>query len=410
MSRALLAIAAAGALAACASGRSSDPCAGAAGTCVAFHSGATEAEIQAAVALAAPGTTFGFGAGTYRFANSIAVTASGVTIQGVGGSETVLDFEGQAAGGEGISATGDDFTLRNIGIRDTAGDGVKVEGSTNVKIQGVRVWWTAADPHGNGGYGIYPVASANVLVEGSFASGATDTGIYVGQSQNVVVRDNEATGNVAGIEIENCWGADVHGNSVHGNTGGILVFDLPGLPQQGGHAVRVFQNAVDRNNTPSFAPAGNIVGSVPAGTGIAVMANHDVEIRDNAVTGNQTAAVAVISFVLLGRPYPAGYVPYPSRVMIADNAFSGNGSSPDVTSDLGALLAAVKSILGTPIPDALWDGIADPAKAGTNPQQICITPGTSFLNLNVPGSGVPPSTSSAGFVCTLPLLPPVVLP
>src|SRR3546814_8259820 len=87
--------------------------------------------------------------------------------------------------------------------------------------------------------------------------------------------------NVAGIEIENCYDADVHDNVATKNSGGILVFDLPSLPQQGGHNVRVFDNMVHDNSTPNFAPKGNIVASVPTGTGVLVMANSRVEIFDN---------------------------------------------------------------------------------------------------------------------------------
>ena len=64
--------------------------------------------------------------------------------------------------------------------------------------------------------------------------GASDAGFYVGQSRNIIVRRNRAEGNVAGIEIENSIGADVYENTATGNTGGILVFNLPDLPMKGG--------------------------------------------------------------------------------------------------------------------------------------------------------------------------------
>jgi parallel beta-helix repeat protein len=52
-------------------------------------------------------------------------------------------------------------------------------------------------------YGLFPVLSNNVLIEDSLATGIRDAGIYVGQSTNIVVRNNEVHHNVAGIEIEN---------------------------------------------------------------------------------------------------------------------------------------------------------------------------------------------------------------
>ena len=83
--------------------------------------------------------------------------------------------------------------------------------------------------------------------------GASDAGIYVGQSANVVVRRNEAWENVAGIEIENTTGADVYGNRAHGNTGGLLVFSLPELPVKDGRDARVYDNDITDNTCPTSA-------------------------------------------------------------------------------------------------------------------------------------------------------------
>jgi len=38
-------------------------------------------------------------------------------------------------------------------------------------------------------------------MEGNVAIGASDAGLYIGQSNNVIVRNNRAEFNVAGIEI-----------------------------------------------------------------------------------------------------------------------------------------------------------------------------------------------------------------
>lgn len=53
------------------------------------------------------------------------------------------------------------------------------------------------------------------------AIGASDAGIYVRQSRDVIVRNSRAEFNVAGIEIENTVNADVYGNTATNNTGGI---------------------------------------------------------------------------------------------------------------------------------------------------------------------------------------------
>src|SRR5690606_1045718 len=126
--------------------------------------------------------------------------------------------------------------------------------------------------------------------------GASDAGIYVGQSQDIIVRNSLAGYNVGGIEIENSFRADVYGNRAQHNTVGILIFDLPNLPQQGGHDIRVFDNEVVNNDTPNFAPEGNIVGSVPTGTGIMVMANRNVHIFGNRLSGNGTTHILIAAY------------------------------------------------------------------------------------------------------------------
>ncbi len=148
------------------------------------------------------------------------------------------------------------------------GDGLKVNEGENITIRGVRVEWTRGPDTDNGAYGLYPVQTRNVLIEDSVVIGASDAGIYVGQSQNIVVRRNRAERNVAGVEIENCIGADVYDNVATGNTGGILVFNMSDLPQPG-HTTRVFGNRVrrpsirTRSRSPSTATASPAAAILP---------------------------------------------------------------------------------------------------------------------------------------------------
>src|SRR3546814_18358884 len=63
----------------------------------------------------------------------------------------------------------------------------------------LRVEWTAGPKETNGAYGIYPVESSDVLIDRVYVRGASDAGIYVGQSKNIVVRDSIVMENVAEI-------------------------------------------------------------------------------------------------------------------------------------------------------------------------------------------------------------------
>ncbi len=148
------------------------------------------------------------------------------------------------AAGEGLLVTSDDVVLRDFAVEDTRGDGIKSKGADRIVYKNIRVEWTGGAKETNGAYGVYPVESHDVLIDGVTVRGASDAGIYVGQSENIIVRGSVAEYNVAGIEIENSRRADVYGNTARHNAGGILVFDLPNLPIIGGGQVRVFANMV----------------------------------------------------------------------------------------------------------------------------------------------------------------------
>ena len=244
-----------------------------------------ETNLQEVLLDAQPGDVIEIPAGTFSFDRSLSLDVDGVTIRGAGMDETILSFADQVAGAEGLLVSASDFTIENLAIEDTIGDALKVNEGENIIIRGVRTEWTGPYSVDNGAYGIYPVQTSNVLIEDSVAIGASDAGIYVGQSNNVVIRNNRAEFNVAGIEIENTIGADVYGNLATNNTGGILVFNLPGLSQIG-EGTRIYENEVVANNTENFSLPGSVVSVVPAGTGVIILANDKVEIFNNTITDN----------------------------------------------------------------------------------------------------------------------------
>jgi parallel beta-helix repeat protein len=252
--------------------------------------------------------------------------------------------------------TSDDVVLRDFGVENSKGDGIKSKGADRIVYYQLRVAWTGGPKETNGAYGIYPVESTDVLIDSVVVRGASDAGIYVGQSRNIIVRGSIATENVAGIEIENSFDADVHDNIATHNTGGILVFDLPNLPQMGGHNVRIFDNIIVDNMTPNFAPKGNIVANVPTGTGVMVMANRNVEIFDNVLGDNGTTNIMVV-----GYRFPhndSKYDPLPRDVVIWDNQHGRAGWDPKFRG--GAEIAAA---MGGNFPAIFWDGAGGPAKA-----------------------------------------------
>lgn len=283
-------------------------------------------QLQSALIEAKPGDIVEMAAGRYALTDGLSLDVAGVTLRGAGPDKTVLSFAGQKGAGEGLLVTSDDVVLRDFAVEDARGDGIKSKGADRIVYKNIRVEWTGGPKESNGAYGLYPVESRDVLIDGAVVKGASDAGIYVGQSRNIIVRNSTAMFNVAGIEIENSYDADVHSNVATRNTGGILIFDLPNLPQQGGHNIRVFNNRVIANDTPNFAPKGNIVASVPTGTGVMVMANRNVHVFGNDLADNGTTNVMVVAYQSAFND--TQYNPIARDVLVADNRHGRAGFAP----------------------------------------------------------------------------------
>lgn len=306
-------------------------------------------ELQAALIMAEPGDEIVLPAGIFNLSDGLSLDVNGVTLRGAGQDQTVLNFAAQAGAGEGLLVTSDDVVLTGFTLQDTAGDGIKSKGADRIIYRDLTVEWTGEPDESNGAYGVYPVESTDVLIEGVTVRGASDAGIYVGQSSNIIVRNSLAEYNVAGIEIENSTHADVYGNRAENNTGGILVFDLPDLPVIGGHSTRIFGNTIVNNNTRNFAPPGNIVASVPSGTGIILLANRNVHVFDNVFDNNRTAHVLLTAYQ---DPFTdERYNPLPRDVVISGNTYANGGYEPQ------GLLGELAALVGGSLPPIVWDGV-----------------------------------------------------
>ena len=312
----------------------------------------SQEQVQEALILAKPGDTINLEEGLYQFEDGLSLDIDNVTIIGAGMDKTVLSFADQKSGAQGLLVTSNGVILKDFAIEDAKGDALKVIGANGIYMVNLRTEWTGGPNSSNGAYGLYPVESKNVLIDGCVAIGASDAGIYVGQSKNIIVRNSRAHYNVAGIEIENSFYADVYDNIASHNTGGILVFDLPDLPQQGGHHVRVFRNKAINNDTDNFAPEGNIVGEVPRGTGIIIQANSDVEVFDNDISGNGTVNLSIVTYS--AETDDENYYPHPKSIQVHGNRFGNGGFDPDVDKAIAGILHELSE--GN-MPDIFWDGV-----------------------------------------------------
>lgn len=361
--------------------------------------------LQEALILAKPGAVIELPEGKHDLTAGLSLTVDNVTIRGKGMDKTILSFKNQKTGSAGMLVTANGFTLEDLAIEDTKGDGLKINGANGVTIRRARAEWTGGPKDTNGSYGFYPVQCKNVLIEDSVVKGASDAGFYVGQSKNIIVRRNHAENNVAGIEIENSQDADVYQNTSTNNTGGLLAFNLPDLPVKDGRNARLFENQVYGNNRANFAPKGTMVAKVPAGTGVLVLATNHIDIYKNTIKDNATANVSVISYLSTGNPInDPTYYPYTDEIYIHDNTISGGGDNPS-----GRIAEDLAPKLGKPLPGILYDGVVDPKKGTAT---ICAqnNGGAVFANYNAAGGfkhvlknasanncALPPLTAVAGF-------------
>ena len=280
----------------------------------------SQEEIQEALIDLEPGDVLTLKSGEYFFEDGISLDVDDVIFEGSGIDDTILNFGNQISGAQGLLVTSDGVTLRDFAVLDAKGDAIKVIGADGINMIRLRTEWTGGPKATNGAYGFYPVESKDVLIDGCVAIGASDAGIYVGQSQNIIVKNSVAQYNVAGIEIENSYYADV------------------------------FDNLADTDN---FAPEGNIVGEVPRGTGIIIQANSDVEVFDNDIYGNGTVNLSIVTYGY--ETEDENYNPHPKSIQIHGNRFGDGGFDPDVGT--GELAAILFELSDGDMPDIFWDGI-----------------------------------------------------
>lgn len=420
-------------------------CAKVGGTCMEIKSG-DSATLQTMANTIGDNTSLVLDAGTYKMTNALTLRTKGAHIYGQGIDKTILDYGQADAQANGIDVIGDGFLVQDLTVLDAKKDGIRVENSNGVTYRRIKATWTTASSSSNGAYGIYPVKSQNVLVEDSEAQNASDAGLYVGQCQHVIVKGNHVKGNVAGLEIENTQYADVHDNIAEDNSGGIVVFDLPGNPIVG-RDVRIYDNMILNNNHVNFA-SGGTVKQIPSGTGTFAMASRRVEITNNKYMNNNTVDISVISGLAIEPTATAWFldtatlsgkwddlgllVPAAGKVanfrsenvVIKGNTHSGSGTMPDRNDP--KMLGTLLGIHGLPVPNVLYDGIEetfDPDKMiYTNNHHICVggnTGGTFAdigLALQADNPATPfykPAAPFAPFDCTAltgPAIVPVVLP
>ncbi len=377
-----------------------------------------EKSLQTQFITATDGDTIHLPEGNFMFTKSLTMDGkNNIVIKGKGMDKTILSWKNQMEGAEGVHiSNGKNIVLEDFSIEDAKGDNLKVNDVAGITFRRIRSAWPDGPKTENGAYGFYPVLCKNVLIEESVVTGSSDAGFYVGQSDSVIIRNNKAYWNVAGIESENSKWVEIYGNEAYNNTGGLLVFDLPGLTRYG-HSTKVYKNNIHDNNHKNFAQKGNIVASIPRGTGMMVLATHNIEIHDNDIKDNRTVGIAIVSYELMAalnkeevqqegsiggvqavdNRYKEDtlYNAFPYQVSIHHNRFENSHWFPSTSNDIGKLLI-MKSFFNPP--DVVYDGIENPKQKDRG---ICIGDNgeITFINLDAANDFKSLSKDPAPFKC-----------
>lgn len=366
------------------------------------------------LAAASPGDIIDIPEGVFAFDRTLVVAADNLILRGQGADRTILSFQDQVMGSQGVRITANRVSLESLAIEDPVGDGVSVLGSDGVGIRGVRVEWTGGPAADNGAHGIALDEASNILIEDSIAIGAAVAGLHLGQSRNVVVRGNRTESNLVGIQVENTIGADLHDNAATRNTAGILVSSTPGQGQVG-RMTRIFHNHLFANNVDNPAPARSPLAALPAGSGIVLSASDQVEIFGNVIADNRTANMIITARQSSGLPAtspPDGFDPYPEAIHIHGNTFHDGGNNPDGL-DLQGLRLVLAGPLGR-LPDILWDGHHNGENgrdgAGTDHRSICLEDEEAdIVNTDAANEHAQPHIVTQAHECALPPLPAIQL-
>ncbi len=281
--------------------------------------------IQAAVDAAHPGDIIRVPPGIYR--ENVLVTKNNITIKGQ--SSAILDGTG-LPGSSGITVRSSSpstringFRLTGLQIRNYRRNGVILIRVDDYQLQDGKYI-------NNEEYGIFPILSSHGLIRANQVSGSSDTGIYIGQSQDAVIKDNYVSDCTVGINLEVSSNITVKDNRATENTIGMTAVVLPGLTLTVTTDIQIIDNTFDNNNrvNPVTDPE-DVLSQLPSGSGLIIFGADHVMVKDNRVVGNNSVGIAVVQLPPALASLDPRIDPFPDYNEIIDNVVMENGSNPD---------------------------------------------------------------------------------
>jgi parallel beta-helix repeat protein len=305
--------------------------------CAAFEIASAEAavlvvskSIQAAVNEANPGDTIFVPPGTYR--ETVRILKDSITILGSEGA--IIDARGFANGihvGADIFGPGPNGipVCPAVAVRNFTLIGLTIQNarSNGIFLSGVDTYTLAHGSYlNNGDYATYPSCSNNGQIAFNRAKGGGDTCIYVGNDVEASIIGNVAADCTVGVQVVNSDNVIIRGNTVTGNSTGILAIVDPFNPRTETSDVLIAANRINANNRPNTSTEGDLE-RIPSGAGILIVGSDNVRIRTNEVTDNNTLGVAILQNPLASQD-PRNIDPNPNGDEVRRNVVIKNGAHP----------------------------------------------------------------------------------
>jgi hypothetical protein len=295
--------------------------------------------IQAAVNAAQPCDWVLVAPGVYR--EQVVIKTPKLHLRGMNRNKVIVD--GRHRKGDGILVDkASNVWIENLTVRNFNGNHIWWNGGDESGTIGAQGWWgnylTAYDTGLKGEYGLFASNSVSGGLDHVYASGFNDAGIYIGACRDcrAYVRHALVERNALGYSGTNAGGhLVIEDSTFRGNAVGIgpnSLPDDPPPPQLGTcdsasntsptptiastrvqHCTIIRRNTVSANNLTT-APANETTGSLPWGTGIALVGTYGDWIYKNTVKGNRNFGIA-------GFENPA---PFPPTAETIYFQFSGN--------------------------------------------------------------------------------------
>jgi parallel beta-helix repeat protein len=304
-----------------------------------------DASAQAAFAAAKSGDEIAFDEGAFALTRPLALTGDDVKVRGKGPVKTTLSFSGLQGEADSLRVSGNHVEIRDLTIADSKGAAVVASG-------------------------------ANILIQGLSARGALGPGIMVLNAQGAIVRNNNASGAMAGFAVQNSSRIELFGNEAASNGAGVVIVNRPG-EGVAGSGVRVFRN--------------KITGNAGQGVGVDIIAVPDVLVMENQIGEHGTANILVRAFD--GDVADPNFNPLPRNITITRNTFGRAGFAP-----AHDWAPAVSN--GAVFGDVVWDGARSYVSGGvprTAPVLFAIEgnggvgAAPRFLSLGLEVAGAPAS-------------------